>query len=185
MKNMLRTSVLSVLLIATSMALGAVPQLNVIVSDAGGKAAFKGSTDKSGAFATPKLKPGNYVVQLNSPNAVKGRYAIVVSAGVKKVSATGIGGERFAKGGVALKVDVGNLLNIVGQVTADSSEAAPLGSNGKPMVWIPKVLGSNKAAHWADSDSAEAKLVQTSGSLSTKDVQDRQNQGISGNMLGR
>jgi hypothetical protein len=81
-------------------------------------------------------------------------------------------------------VDVGNLLNIVGQVTADSGDGPPLGSNGKPMVWIPKLLGSNKPAHWADSDSAEAKQAMTAGNLSTKNIQDRQNQGITPNQRG-
>jgi hypothetical protein len=53
-----------------------------------------------------------------------------------------------------------------------------MGHNGKPMVWIPKRTGSNIAAHWAESDSAEAKEVQTASSFSKKNIQDRQNQGI-------
>jgi hypothetical protein len=52
-----------------------------------------------------------------------------------------------------------------------------MGTNGKPMVWIPRQLGSNIAAHWAESDSAEAKQAQTAGSYSTKNMQDKMNHG--------
>ena len=65
MKNMIRSTALS-LFLAAGMAYGAVPALNVTVSDASGKAAFKGTTNAKGTFATAKLKPGNYVVQFNS-----------------------------------------------------------------------------------------------------------------------
>lgn len=176
---MIRNAVLSLLFVAASMVYGAVPALNVTVSDSSGKGAFKGTTNAKGTFATAKLKPGNYVVQFSSPSgAVKGNYTIVVSAGTKKVSANGIAGEKFAKGGVALKVDVGAGLNIAGQIAADDKNSAPLGKDGNPMVWIPKQLGSNLQAHWAEADSAEAKQAKTAGSLSIKNIQDKQNQGV-------
>ena len=55
----------------------------------------------------------------------------------------------------------------------------PSGGAGKPgMVWIPKQLGSNKAAHWAPADSAEAKTAKANGSLGSKDVQDIQARGV-------
>jgi hypothetical protein len=76
-----------------------------------------------------------------------------------------------------MKIDVGTGLNISGQVAPGDKNSAPMGSNGKPMVWIPKQLGSHIAAHWTESDSAEAKQVQTAGSYSTKNIQDKQNQG--------
>jgi hypothetical protein len=174
MKNLIRSVVLSLTLVAACAY--AVPSVNVTVSDSSGKAAFKGATNAKGTFATPKLKPGNYAVQFNGASGMKGNYAIVVSAGSKKVSATGVAGEKFAKGGVALKVDVAAGLNIAGQIAAEDKSSAPMGSNGKPMVWIAKQLGSNIAAHWAESDSAEAKEAQTAGSFSTKNIQDRQNQ---------
>jgi hypothetical protein len=176
MKNLIRSTVLSLCFATACMAYGAVPSLNVTVSDASGKAAFKGTTDRSGGFTTSKVKPGNYVVQFNSPNAVQGSYSIVVSAGVKKVSASGVAGEKFAKGGVALKVDVANLLNIVGQV---ATEAAGASKNGKKMVWLPPQLGSNRPGRWVEEDSAEAKQAKTAGSLSTRDIQNRQDRGIS------
>ena len=118
MKNLIRGTVLSLCFAIACMAYGAVPPLNVTVSDASGKVAFRGKTDAQGTFSTDKIKPGIYDVQFTSTGAITGNYSIKVSAGVKHVSAAGIAGEKFAKG-VALKVNVQNLLNIVGEVKAD------------------------------------------------------------------
>lgn len=167
------------------MAYAALPQMNVSIADSSGKTAYKGATDSKGLFATPKLQAGNYVVQFRASNAPKGsHYAMVVSAGNKKVTASAIGAEKLAGGGVAMKIDVGAGLNITGQVAAEDKNTAPMGKNGKPMVWIPKKVGSNIAAHWAESDSAEAKEAMTSGSYSTKNIQDKQNQGITPSQTG-
>jgi hypothetical protein len=117
-KNLIRGTLLSFVLLAACMAYGGTPPLNVTVSDAGGKAAFKGVTNANGTFATANLKPGDYVVQFNATSGgMKGnRYAIVVSAGTKKVAAAAVPGEKFAGGGVALKLVVGAGLKITGQV---------------------------------------------------------------------
>lgn len=160
-------------------AFGAVPSLKVLVADSAGKMAYQGATDASGVFATPKLQPGNYAVQFTSSNAPKGaRYTLVVSAGKKKVAANSIAAEKLAGGGVAMKIDVAAGLNITGKVAAEDKNSAPIGRNGKRMVWIDKRTGSNFGPHWAESDSAEAKEVMTTGSLSSKNLQDSQNQGI-------
>lgn len=164
---------------AASFAYGSVPAFNVTVADSSGKTAFKGATNAKGAFATGMLKPGAYSVQFSSSSAPNGTYALVISAGSKKVTASAIAGAKFAKGGVAMKIDVGSGVNITGQVAAEDKSSAPLGKNGKPMVWIPKKVGSNLPAHWADADSPEAKEAETAGSYSTKNIQDKQNQGIS------
>jgi hypothetical protein len=175
MKNMIRSTALS-LFFAAGMAYGAVPALNVTVSDASGKAAFKGATNTKGTFATAKLKPGNYVVQFSSPNgAITGNFAIVVSAGTKKVSAAGVAGEKFAKGGVALKVDVGANLNIAGQVAAEEAGAS---KNGKKMVWIPPMLGSNMPGHWAEEGSPEEVASRNRGIISKDRLQKMQNNSI-------
>ena len=168
MKKTIPSLVLALLLAAVAIASGGIPTVNVVVSDKGGKAAFKGATNTSGAFATSKLQPGNYVVQFNSSSAeLKGKqYAIVVSAGSKKVSAN-VAGEKFAGGGVAMKVDVGAGLNITGQVAA---QTGPTSKGGKKMVWIPKQLGSNVAGHWVEENSAEAIAAKNAGILSTQDV---------------
>lgn len=186
MKNLIQNSFAVFVLGIASIAFGAVPAMNVTVSDSSGKAAYKGATDAKGAFATGKLQPGNYVVQLNSKSAPKGStYAVVVSAGKKKVTASAVQAEKLAAGGVAMKIDVAAGLNITGQVAADDKNSAPMGHNGKPMVWIGKKTGSNLAAHWAESDSAEAKEVMSSGSLSRENLQNKQSQGIAGHELGR
>jgi hypothetical protein len=180
MKIIVRNTLLGFVLGAASLAYGAIPTMTVTVADSGGKAAYKGATNSQGTFATGTLKPGGYVVQFNSANAPKGsHYAMVVAAGKKKVTANAVAAEKLASGGVAMKIDVGAGLNITGQVAAEEKSNAPMGKNGKPMVWIPKQLGSNIAPHWAESDSAEAKAAQTAGSISTKNIQERQNQGIS------
>jgi hypothetical protein len=107
-------------ILLASLANAGIPPVSVVVSDAGGKAAFKGTTKSDGGFATEKLPPGNYVVQFNSRNsALKGgQYSIIVAAGKKKVVANSLSGERFLGGGVAMKIDVGAGLGIVGHVSA-------------------------------------------------------------------
>ncbi len=185
MKTILRTSVLSLLVAAATIAHGAVPRVNVSVADSSGKTTYKSATDAKGLFATPKLQPGSYVVQFNSSGAPKGTtYAMVISAGKKKVVASAIGAEKLNGGGVAMKIEVGAGLNITGQVAAEDKSSAPLGRNGKPMVWISKKVGSNIAAHWAESDSAEAKEAMTSSSYSSKNLQDKQAQGITPSQTG-
>jgi hypothetical protein len=163
---------------AASMAFGAMPQMNVIVSDSSGKASYKGATDAKGTFATGALKPGNYVVQFTckSPNVKGNTYALFISAGTKKVQADAVVGEKFAGGGVAMKIDVGAGLNITGQVTSGLQTKVDKG--GKKMVWIPKKTGSNIPAHWAPADSAEAKETQVTNTMSTDDVMKRQSQGM-------
>ncbi len=173
MKNMARNILLFTFLVVASVAFGAdVAPVDVTISDPSGKLAFKGKTDAKGAFSTGNLAPGNYTVQFNCNGLHSGQYGIVVSAGKKKVTADSVNGEKFSKGGVAMKVEVGTGAKIAGQV-------APSGGEGKPgMVWIPKQLGSNKAAHWAPADSAEAKTAKANGSLGSKDVQDMQARGV-------
>jgi len=120
MKNLSRNLCLTAVLFAATAAFGGVPTMNVMVADAGGKLAFKGATKSDGGFATEKLQPGKYVVQLSSKNSAlkSGQYSIVVSAGKKKVVANAVPGQKFLTGGVAMKVDVGAGLNITGQVSA-------------------------------------------------------------------
>ena len=178
MKTIARSIFFGLTCVVVAIASGAAPPVTVLVADSSGKAAYKGATNATGTFATGALKPGSYVVQFNSKGAPKGKYALVISAGKKKVVANAVSGEKFAGGGVAMKIDVAAGLNITGQVAAEDNSSAPMGSNGKPMVWIPKRIGSNLPARWAESDSAEAREAQTTSSFSTKNIQDKQNLGI-------
>jgi hypothetical protein len=179
MKNLFRSLFLLAGLFAATLAFGGIPSVSVTVSDAGGNAAFKGATNTSGAFATANLKPGNYIVQFNSSTAaMKGKYyALVVSAGKKKVSASAVPGEKFAGGGVAMKVEVGSGLNISGIVAAEDDVAV---KNGKTMVWIPPMLGSNLPGHWAEKGSADEVLSRTRGNVRTEAVQSLQDKGYAG-----
>ena len=165
---------ITLLIASAAAAFGALPPLTVTVADSTGKAAYKGATNAAGTFATGTLKPGQYVVQFNAKagDVKGGSYALVVSAGRKKVTADSVAGEKFAGGGVAMKIEVGNGLNITGQVTTGLQ--TKLDANGKRMVWIPKKLGSNLAGHWVPEDSAEAKEWKTRGTVSTKSIQDLQ-----------
>ncbi len=107
MKTFLRTLAVLMTLGFSSMAFAAGDRpMDVVVMNATGKVAFKGKTAGNGTFATGKLEPGNYVVQLNSKDAsVKGaQYMVVVSAGKRKISADAVAGEKLMAGGVALKV---------------------------------------------------------------------------------
>ena len=162
----------------TALASAAVPTLNVNVLDSSGKTAFKGATDSRGIFASPKMQPGSYAVQFTSNSAPKGsHYTLVVVAGTKKTFANAITAEKLMGGGVAMKIEAKNA-SIQAQVVAESADTR-IGKNGKLMVWIPSKVGSNIPAHWAESDSAEAKEVETSHSYSTKNMQNKQNQGVS------
>ena len=179
MKHATLSLVLSLSLAAAYAASAAVPTLNVNVLDASGKTTFKGATDSRGIFASPKMQPGNYAVQFTSNSAPKGtHYTLVVVAGTKKTFANAITAEKLAGGGVAMKIEAKSNASIQAQVVAESADTR-IGKNGKLMVWIPKKVGSNIPAHWAESDSAEAKEVETSASYSTKNMQNKQNQGVS------
>jgi hypothetical protein len=180
MKTIVRSIVIGLFGVVASVAFAAAPLVSVTVTDSSGKAAYKGATSGNGSFATAKLQPGGYVVYFNARSAAKGdKYTLVISAGKKKVMANAVEAEMLAaSGGVAMKIDVGAGLNITGQVATENKNSAPMGHNGKPMVWVSKKLGSNIPAHWAESDSAEVKEAMTSSSFSIKNIQDRQMQGI-------
>ena len=177
MKNILSTVVIGWAVAAGSFAYAAVPEMRVTVSDASGYAAYKGATDSKGAFVTGSLKPGQYVVQFNAKrNDVAGNnYALVVAAGKKKVVASTVAGEKFAGGGVAMRIEVGGGGNIVGQVASD---LRTMTKDGRLLVWIPQQIDSNLPGHWAEADSAEARFAQTRPSYSIKNIQDKQNQGV-------
>jgi len=174
-----RCTIAALSLALTVVASVAVPTLNVTVIDSAGKTTFKGATDSRGIFASPKMQPGNYAVQFTSKNAPAGsHYTLVVVAGLKKTAASAITAEKLAAGGVAMQIEVKANNSIQGQVSPDAAQTR-IGKNGKLMVWIPKKVGSNLPAHWAESDSAEAKEVEASYSYSIKNMQNKVNQGVS------
>lgn len=163
---------------AASVAFGALPQLTVTVADSAGKPAYKGTTNTKGTFATGTLKPGKYAVQFRADGVKGGSYALVVSAGTKKVTSESVPGEKFGKGGVAVQIDVGAGLNITGMVTSGVQLLqTKIDKDGKKLVWIPKKLGSNLPGHWAPEDSAEAKELASATQQTSKTLQQNQNPG--------
>jgi hypothetical protein len=156
----------------------AAPSIKVTVFDAAGKPAFQGATGGEGTFATGALNPGRYIVQFNAKAAgVTGQnYALIISSGKKKVVADSVAGEKFTGGGVAMRIEVGSGSKITGHIT--DAVMTRVDENGNKLVWIPQRLGSHLPAHWAAADSADAKLVLASTSLSFKNLQDKQAQGI-------
>jgi len=140
--------------------------MEVTVFDASGKVGFKGAMGANGTFATATLQPGRYVVQFNTKSAAaKGnQYLLVVSAGQKKVIATGVSGETFIGGGVAMRVSVGSGMKITGQV-ANEQRVAREGDlkyrvvGGQRFVWVSEGLGSNIGGRWVEESLAPSRNV--------------------------
>ncbi|MEO5720924.1 MAG: hypothetical protein ABIR71_05565 [Chthoniobacterales bacterium] len=133
------------------------PTLDVTVSDAAGKMAYKGKTTSAGSFATPTLPSGDYTVQLNSRNALSSSYALVIAAGKQKSVSDAVEGSKFSKGGVAMRIKVGNSMGITGQVT-EGATAHNLNAkikiiNGKRHVWMPPETGSHMGGRWVEEGS--------------------------------
>jgi hypothetical protein len=167
MKKMILSATLSGLFLASS-SYGSVPAVKVTVSDAGGRASYIGTTNARGTFSTAALKPGRYVVQFNSNSTAPGdHYALVVSAGKKKVVAEGVVAEKFNGGGVAMRIEVGSGLNIVGQI---ATEGNTMFRNNKKLVWIPQQVGTHLPGHFAEEDSADAVAARNTLNLSIMDL---------------
>ncbi len=97
--------------------------MDVAVSNSSGNVVYKGKTNSDGSFSTGKLPRGNYVVQFNSRGPAKSsEYAVAVSAGKQRVTANTVAAGKFSGAGVAMRVPVGNEMNIAGSVR-DPSEA--------------------------------------------------------------
>ena len=178
MKTIIRSCIVSIVLLGAGIAFGAIPPLTVTVSGPGGKVAFKGATNTAGIFTTPNLGPGNYVVQFNSTNvAAKGsQYTLVISAGKKKVSAEAVAGEKLSAG-VAMKIDVAAGLKITGQVAPSLTSARIDPKTKKRLVYIPPKIGSNLSGRWVPEDSAEAIAARNSGEIRTEDMRKWQDHG--------
>ena len=163
---------------------GAVPPMQVTVSETSGQVAFRGTTGPNAMFSTANLRPGHYIVQFTTTDtAARGsRYLVVVSAGVKKVVATGIGGEAFMHGGAAMKVNVEHAAKITGQLADEQTLARESGSKyriigGQRFVWVQGQLGTNRGGHWAEEGEAPALNVGRVSLDSIRKLQDRAGEG--------
>jgi hypothetical protein len=153
----------AVLLGLATTAYGGIPSIDVTVFDATGKVAFKGPMSANATFATRNLHPGKYVVQFNAKSAAakNNRYLLVVSAGRKKVIAAAVPGDKFAGGGVAMKIDVAPGSTITGQVANDQAVTWIDGAtyrviDGKRYLWVSAELGSNLGGRWMEESLAPA-----------------------------
>ena len=174
------TAACALLLGIASTAFAGVPPMEVTVFDASGKVEFKGAMKANGTFATANLPPGHYVVQFNTKSAAaKGnQYLLVVSAGKKKVIATGVSGETFIGGGVAMRVSVGSGLKITGQVANEQNVALNYRViGGQRFIWVSEGLGSNINGRWVEESLAPARNVTRLSKDSFERFQDRSGEG--------
>ena len=160
MKNQGKYILLSFLLGTCCIANGAnPPPIDVTITNAGGKLVMKGQTNPNGIFSVGKVAAGDYVVQFKCESGeLSGQYAVVVSAGKKKVSAGAVAAEQFRKGGVAMKLDaVREGMNITGQIVPTSIDSSRIKIvNGKRMIWVTNhTTGSNIRGHWVQEGSSE------------------------------
>ncbi len=190
MKNFQHTPLFSVLLsagLAASAWAGSMPEMQVKVTQAGGKVVYEGTTDSSGGFHTRPLAPGNYVVQFNAKSAPKGGPLSLVldDTGKGPSVANGVSASKFARGGIAMKVEVGpKTMSLTGHLShgaaASTSVAAGPAStpvpkngihmeegkkvkyeNGTKFIWVEGI--SAMGGHWALATSPEAKNAQVVG----------------------
>jgi hypothetical protein len=161
--------------------------MRVTVISASGKTVYKGSTDRSGAFKTPTLPPGHYVVLWSATESTKGRYDLTIEGGKGTAIAEGVPGSKFSGGGVEVKVEVGPTAGSMsgsiaaagtaGKATAAHSVAASAASTpihpdgetkengvrvkyekGKKYVWFEPEM-STLGGHWVPADSREGRNV--------------------------
>ena len=169
MKNV-TFKILLLLLPAFFFAYGAtLPALDVTVTNASGKVAYKGRINSNGTFSTGTLAPGDYVVQFDSKSKVaKGnRFAVSATAGKNPVGWNSVESEKLVEPGIAVKIKVEKNSKITGQVgPAAQPAAATQGKstytgpvkiiNGKRYIWITPYTGSVQGGHWAEEGSPEA-----------------------------
>ena len=164
------------LILSSALLAAAMPTLDVTVSDAGNKLAYEGKTGSNGTFATGNLAPGKYTVQFRSSGNLPGNYALVISAGKQKVAAEAVPGSKFSKGGVAMRLDVSQGLNITGQVSPGKEASGNMSGNakvkvvnGKKYVWKGPETGSNFGGHWEEEGRASSNRVESYDSSSVMD----------------
>lgn len=182
MKNKLFTSLVA-LLLSVAPAVYALPVMNVIVSDADSKLAYKGVTNSDGTFATTKLAPGNYVVRFVAKGAVTkdDHYMLILSAGKKSLISNGVDGDKFKATGVAARMEVTKASSITGQV-ADAQKLEKAGVkvvNGRRYRWVKGRTGDNFGGRWVEDGVTSDNLIQT-GPDEFRKMQDRAGIGTMG-----
>jgi hypothetical protein len=175
MKN-ITPKILVLLLPALSIAYAAtIPTMEVTVTNAAGKVAYKGTTGANGTFVTGNLEPGNYVVEFDSKAKIaKGTsFAMSATAGKNIVSADSVAGEKFFNPGIAMRISVAGNMKLTGQVApagtlSKQTQTTASGNgkskysgpvkivNGKRYIWVLPYTGSVSGGHWVEEGSPEA-----------------------------
>jgi hypothetical protein len=183
---------IALLLGLASAAHAAVPPVEVTVFDPSGKVEFQSAVKANSTFATRELPPGKYVVQFNTKSAAVNatQYLLVVSAGKKKVIADAVPGEHFARGGVAIRISVGQGLKIEGQLASEKSGSVAGNPkvkmlNGSRLVWVQHSTGTNVGPHWEEEGLATMQNVRIVDSNFIRQFQDRDGEGSLLNRMGR
>jgi hypothetical protein len=178
MKTITRAALL--LLPTFSLAFAAtIPPLEVTVTNAAGKVAYKGKISSRGTFETGTLEPGNYVVEFDSKAKIaKGtKFALSATAGKNNVSSDSVAGEKFVDPGIAMRISVASNSKIAGQVApagtlSKQTQTAASGNgkskysgpvkivNGKRYIWVLPNTGSVEGGHWVEEGSPEAMQAQ-------------------------
>ncbi len=183
MKTMARNVLLILTLLGASAAHG-IPLMDVTVSDANSKLAFKGATKANGTFATGDLRPGQYVVQFNAKRAaVKGdQFMLILNAGKKPLISNAVAGEKFAAGGVAVKMEVKNAMKISGQIESARGLARDNVKviNGRRYFFVRGETGSNLGGRWVEEGAGAAHTVR----MELDDVRKIQDRAGEGSMIG-
>ncbi|HEY2139310.1 MAG TPA: hypothetical protein VGH00_04460 [Chthoniobacterales bacterium] len=149
------------LLAAASLHAAGVCNVDVTISDAGGRLAYRGKTDINGVFATAQVAAGNYVVQFQAKKAAANRndYAIFAAAGRQRVVADAVSGAKFSGAGVAMRLKPTSRTLIIGQVAAGGVNA--LGTKivkGVRYVLLPPETG-DLAPRWVEEGTSSASNV--------------------------
>lgn len=145
---------------AASAGAAGVGGVDVTISDGAGKLVYRGKTDRSGAFATQRVRGGDYVVQLNAPKAEIQRtdYAIFAAAGKQRVVADAVAGRQLTGSGVAMRLKLKTDSTIFGQLAVGGVKA--LGTkieNGRRYVLVASETGSNLGPQWVEEGLAPAR----------------------------
>lgn len=149
------------LLAASAVFGGGVPNVDVTISDAAGRLAYRGKTDSNGVFASSKVGPGNYVVQFNAKNAGTNRtdYAIYAAAGHQRMVADAVAGSKLAGAGVAMRLKATTGTPIVGQVAVGGVDA--LGTkivNGRRYLLVQPQTG-DLGPRWVEEGTTATRNV--------------------------
>jgi hypothetical protein len=138
-----------------------VADVDVTISDAAGRLAYRGKTDSNGVFASGQVAPGNYVVQFRAKRAKANRndYAIYAAAGHQRMVADAIAAAGLTGAGVAMRLKTATRTPIIGQIAVGGLDA--LGTkivNGKRYVLVPPQTG-DLGPRWVEEGTTARRNV--------------------------